>query len=734
MMNRLIKSFTVLLIFCIGISKVLTAQEKVIMSTDRDIYIAGENLWFNVGAYELGSNEKSKLSQVIYVELINKKKVPVLQLKTRINKQSSQSHVLIPDTLSTGNYCLRAYTRWMRNKDISLFFKKDISIINPFLANSLPDGDKYFNRDTIFTHPESGMLFPNIENKILIRVLSPTGEGKSVEGYLENNKQSSLIKFKTNSDGFGLLNFVPQDSIDYYYRFNNLRIQLPNISDKKTYLKLKEYGNGTFMFKVYGKTTGNLWVDCVEKDGKFLKRYPVSEEGTVQIRNLKEGIYVALLVNGKKDVLAYRAFSETKGKSISMFEINPDKDTYKERSKVNLNVEGISDLNDVTISVVKSCLLNKTVKNDKSIDLNDHLLMLSPPKFIRSTNTNLLLPEAEGELITGNITNIDSGKPIVDEKFMLSFVGQNPILKFSRTDSLGRFKFNVNRYGAEEMVIQPVSNDTMLLNYKVSLNDNYAPNYNQCVNKKFVLDSIQAIKINEAIVSMQISTLYSAYKIKHAISDSIESLDAFYGKPNISRLIGKYIELPSIEEVVREIVPFTGIRKKNGEYYFRVYEDNSLYPRQCQTLTLMDGVPIKDVKNIFKISPQELKKVDVVNLDFFLQDEELGYLLCFYTRDGNMAEMEFDQRIFRQVHKGFIKNYQYRNPDYSDPKVKESRLADYRNVLYYNVFQGNNESLNLDFYTADEETEYTIVVKGVNTKGELVEKREKIEVVEGKNN
>lgn len=707
----------------------LSAQEKVIMSTDRDIYIAGENLWFNVGAYELGSNKNSKLSQVIYVELINKKKVPVVQLKIRANNQISQSQILIPDTLSTGNYCLRAYTRWMRNKDISLFSQKDVSIINPFMANSLPDGDKYFNRDTIFTHPESGMLFPNIENKILIRVLSPTGEGKSVEGYLENNKQSSLIKFKTNSDGLGLLNFVPQDSTNYYYRFNNLRIQLPNISDKKTYLKLKEYGNGTFMFKVYGKATGNLWVDIVEKDGKFINRYSVPEDDVVKVENIDVGIHYALLINEKNDIIGYRAFSNSKQKNGSNIKLIPSKESYGTRNKVDLNVEGINDLDDITISVVKSCLLNDMEKNEKSIDSNDFLLNLNPPNFIKSTYTNLLLPEVEGELITGYITDIDTGKPIVDEKFMLSFVGQNPILKFSKTDSLGRFKFNVNRYGEEEMVIQPVSNDT-LLKYKVNLNDNFAPSYNQYINKKFVLDSIQAIKINEAIVSMQINTLYSAYKVEHAISDSIESLDAFYGKPNISRLIGKYIELPSIEEVVRELVPFTGVRKNNGEYYFRVFEDNSLYPRECSTLTLMDGVPIKNVKNIFEVSPQELKKVDVVNLDFFLQDEELGYLLCFYTRDGNMAEMEFDQRIFRQVHKGFVKNYQYINPDYSDPKVKESRLADYRNVLYYNVFHGNNESLNLDFYTADEETEYTIVVKGVNTKGELVEKRKKIEIID----
>ena len=70
-----------LILFLLIFNQGVIAQEKVMLSTDRDIYISGESIWFNVGAYQLDSNEPSELSKVVYVELLNKNNVPVLQLK-----------------------------------------------------------------------------------------------------------------------------------------------------------------------------------------------------------------------------------------------------------------------------------------------------------------------------------------------------------------------------------------------------------------------------------------------------------------------------------------------------------------------------------------------------------------------------------------------------------------------------------------------------------------------------
>ncbi len=569
---------------------------------------------------------------------------------------------------------------------------------------------------------------------MLVQVLNQSGESKATEVYLED-EEGRVLSLKTEPNGLGIFRFTPEKDKSYHYRIGDSRIVLPSVSDAKMYLQLNEYYNSSITFKIFGKWESDVSLDIVTKDGKFIKRYSIPDDGLVKVEGLKEQTYFALLVNRDKRLLAYRAFSNTK-KNIIRPELKLDKQITGKRERVNLNVNGIESLKDISISVVKSCLLNKKWNLQSSSPSNDMLLTLKPPKFLGQVSKAIMLPEAEGELVTGKVTSLKSGEPIVGEKFMISFVGHSPILKFSTTDSLGKFKFVVNRFGEEEMVIQPFSDDTTLLNYKLTLNDNFSPYYSEGLNKDLILDSIRAKKINEAIVNMQINTIYSSFKQKTSIRDSIERLDAFYGKPYSVTVVDKYIELPTVEEIIREIVPFTGIRRNKEGYYFRVYEGYSLYPLEFPTLTMMDGVPIKNVENIFKLAPQDLEKIEVVNLNFYLQDEELGYLLSFFSKDENMAEMEFDQRIFRQVHKGFIGNYQYQNPEYSNPEIKQSRLADFRNVLYYNVIPNTEgaDSVDLNFYTSDDVTDYTIVVKGINSVGEYVESRKNISVSEKMSN
>jgi len=730
MMIRLFFPIQLILIILIYSSKV-GAQEKVMLSTDRDIYIVGEDLWFNVGAYQLDTNLTSRLSKIIHIELINKMNIPVLQAKCMVDKTSVQSRILLPDTLSTGNYSLRAYTRWMQNKDQTLFAKKNISIINPFANNNFPESDKCFEQDTILTFPEGGILSPGIENKIMIRSLDSTGERKSIEGQIVDGNNKLISSFKTDDNGCFFFTFVPEVGGVYSYCFNAMKIQMPPVSNNQIYLQLREQNLDSYTFKTIGQSGHVLCLDIVSQDGKFVKRYNIPADGKIKVavKELKEGQFYALLLDDKNQVLAYRAFAVNINQKANI-NIRTDEKYYGRRDKVNLTIDRLNNLNDISVSVVKSCLLNKRKSLPESSLNNDFLISLQPPLFLSKKPNHIFLPEKEGEFLTGKITN--NGEAIADEKLMLSFVSHSPILKFSTTDSLGRFKFVVNRYGEEEMVIQPFSNDTSLYNYKVTLDDVFSSDYSQKKSQAFVMDSITAKEINQAIVNMQINTIYSSYKKDQAVEDSIQKTDAFYGKPDVSVAVNKYIALPTVEEVVREIIPFVRLRRNNGSYVFKVYEDISMYPRKCQTLTLMDGVPIKNIKSIFEISPNELQKIEVVNLSFYLKDEELGYLLCFYTRDGNMADMDFDQRLFRQVHNGCISSYRFKNPNYSDYEIKTSRLADFRNVLYYNVFCQNRseELLKVSFYTSDEETEYTIVVKGVNEQGQFIEKRKEIIVSE----
>ena len=106
--------------------------ERLYINTDRDIYFTGEMVWFKV--YKLNSltNAPYDLSKVVYIELLDSLDNPVNQVKILVNGTSGASAFRLSDTLSSGNYLIRAYTKWMLNYSEDRFFYKTLTIINPF--------------------------------------------------------------------------------------------------------------------------------------------------------------------------------------------------------------------------------------------------------------------------------------------------------------------------------------------------------------------------------------------------------------------------------------------------------------------------------------------------------------------------------------------------------------------------------------------------------------------------
>jgi len=724
---RYIKWFAsiIYLLFCNIL--IVKAQEKVALTTDRDIYIAGEDVWFGLGALEPCSNNNSQLSNVLYLELLNKKHVPIVQLKYCIEDSFVQSKFQLPDSLSSGKYYIRVYTRWMRNRDVSLFATKSLDVINPFAKNSMPKGDHYHLGDTVFCYVEGGKIVPDIRNKVILYACDKKGNPIMLRGSIQDGRSNILHEFVTEESGYDVVNIIPNKLNKYILSYGDEKVILPPVSNNKYLLQLKD-SYDDIVFKINGFCDDNMRLDILSTGGHYLRTYEIPNNGIVRLaRNEFQTIDMyALLVDDSKKIYAFRGFSNLyKENQLS---ISMDKEKYGLRSKVNVSIRNVSALKHLSVTAVKTCLLNKTFNNINALSADDKMLLKDKPDLF--LNDSIILPEIEGELLEGKIIDLDTGNAITNEKFMLGFVSNKPALEFSKTDSLGRFRFVSNRYGDEEMVIQPKSTDTTSLNYKVILDDDFSTVYSNEQVGDLVMDSIQMQSLNEAIINMQINSIYGEYKTELEISDSIIKNNSFYNNPHYIVKIDKYIELPTMEEVIRELVPLTSLRKNQKGYEFKVFEDYSLYPKYAKTLVFVDGIPIKNTQNVFDIKPQDLERIEVVNLQSFLKDENLGYLLCFYTKDGNMADMEFDNRIFRQVHKGYNSEYEFKSPDYSDPKLKESRLADFRNVLYFDTVDEskNGENYDFSFYTSDDQSEYTIVVKGIDENGNWVTGRANFEV------
>ena len=106
--------------------------EKITLFTDRYIYCVNEKIYF-IAEYS-GANELDSLqwSNVLYVELIRWNGNKLAQMKLKLTRPVTSGVINIPGSILSGNYYLRAYSKWMRNFSASDYACLHVKIVNPF--------------------------------------------------------------------------------------------------------------------------------------------------------------------------------------------------------------------------------------------------------------------------------------------------------------------------------------------------------------------------------------------------------------------------------------------------------------------------------------------------------------------------------------------------------------------------------------------------------------------------
>lgn len=104
--------------------------EKVHLHLDKPYYAIGDDIWFKVYTTDSRTSAPTTLSKIVYVELFDEKDSLRTQLKLPMQSGLTWGDIRLPDTLSEGNYRIRAYTQLMRNAGPDFFFDKTIKIGN----------------------------------------------------------------------------------------------------------------------------------------------------------------------------------------------------------------------------------------------------------------------------------------------------------------------------------------------------------------------------------------------------------------------------------------------------------------------------------------------------------------------------------------------------------------------------------------------------------------------------
>lgn len=106
-------------------------REKLFLVTDRDVYFAGEEIWLKIVSQDALTGQPQKMSKIVYLDLLDRDNNPVIQIKQELADNSDGGSIVLPDSLATGIYILRAYTSWMLNFNENEIWHKTITIISP---------------------------------------------------------------------------------------------------------------------------------------------------------------------------------------------------------------------------------------------------------------------------------------------------------------------------------------------------------------------------------------------------------------------------------------------------------------------------------------------------------------------------------------------------------------------------------------------------------------------------
>ncbi|MEJ5994903.1 TonB-dependent receptor plug domain-containing protein [Pedobacter sp. Du54] len=140
-------------------------QEKVYLHLDKPYYAIGDDIWFKAYVLDARTSAPTTLSKILYVELFDEKDSLRKQLKVPMQIGISWGNFKLADTLSEGNYRIRAYTQLMRNAGPDFFFDKTIKIGNSWANKVFVKTDYIFIQDGTTEKVKSTLNFSDNDGK-----------------------------------------------------------------------------------------------------------------------------------------------------------------------------------------------------------------------------------------------------------------------------------------------------------------------------------------------------------------------------------------------------------------------------------------------------------------------------------------------------------------------------------------------------------------------------------------
>ena len=755
-------------------------QEKLFVHTDRASYLAGETVWFKIYCVNAANNQLLDLSKVAYAEVLDKDQQPVLQAKISLKEGTGDGTLTLPSSLPSGNYIFRAYTNWMKNFDAGFYFHKTITIINT-IESEAPDTGKVSKLFDVQFFPEGGDLVNGLQSKVAFKVTDESGRGTEFNGAIINQNNDTVAKYRPAEFGIGSFVFTPVKENTYKAVIKpaneNIIIQnIPAVRSNGFVMTLSDAEKDNTIKLTIQTNTSDLSAYLV-----IHSRQHINAAQQVNIKNgiaqteidkkrLEEGIsHITLFNNAGQPVCERLYFKKVQRKLL----INGTADNaqYTPRKKVTIDVSTKNE-SEKTVAANMSMavyLTDSMPVHDE--DIYNYLWLSSdlqgkiehPEYYFTDTSLatsealdNLMLthgwrrfkwtdiltnkkpvlrfpPEYEGHIVSGKLLNTVSGKPEENIVAFLSVPGSNFKLYTSKSNSEGLVQFNTKDFYGSKLIIGQ-ANSQENSRYRIDFISPFSESYSSFKTPPFY-SSLNAADLVHHSINMQIQNVYKIDTGTYSLPAPIDTTH-FFGKPDVKYMLEDYTRFPTMEEVLREYVREINVRKRRDNFELNIIVKNEVgNPDVKNPVVLLDGVPQFDNGNkITHYSPLKVKELEIIFDKYYLGPATFNGIASFTTYKGDLEGFQLDTAATIIDYDALQLKREFISPVYQTKDEAESRLPDFRNLLYWSpdIKTGENGKQQVSFYTSDQPGKYAVVLQGLSASGDAGSKVFDIEVKKGK--
>ena len=282
-------------------SSVSQVQEKVYVHTDNQCYFVGDTLWYKAYVVRADNLKPTDMSRILYVELLSPDGLLIERQNIIVAPEGHTcGQFVLQDSLYSGYYELRAYTRWMLNFGVTehpyttpetwQFYNRQMAAdyyrmwdglytrVLPIYSKPEEAGDydarRMYQRpktrlqkplkEELFAtfYPEGGHLVEGLQSRVAFELKDQLGEAVDLKGSLRQGGQQ-VTAIQTTHMGRGVFTVTPGSqrlSASFNWRGKQYSFNLPkaersgavvSVSDGKAILQTRGLpANGQYAVSV----------------------------------------------------------------------------------------------------------------------------------------------------------------------------------------------------------------------------------------------------------------------------------------------------------------------------------------------------------------------------------------------------------------------------------------------------------------------------------------------------